>query len=235
VYIQDLLKNPKKFIADLATSAWVKQEKFKGRRGILNIADNIGGVSSPYCGWSFSRYWNSLFGFTWKMTPKEAAEKIKTDEDLLKLRSNPFFAVDNQHLWPNPLSLLGPGLEELVSDIGSEFVDTEIRYTGLDNYYTNNNAAHDKVKVKDWLLAEAFPATTLPMGANQNGKLRDNNIDMSGVKDNNGGCCKTSEDSWPRKEDGNLVWFHSDYKDIAYQHVFAFYEKIKELSKNRGL
>jgi hypothetical protein len=38
------------------------------------------------------------------------------------------------------------------------------------------------VKIKDWLLAEAFPATTLPMGANENGALTidGQNINMSG-------------------------------------------------------
>lgn len=187
--------------------------------------------ATRYCGWGFNgHYWKLALDLDLhrRYTPQEAHDEISDDS----LKSEPFFALDDRNFFPNPLNLLGPGLDELASDIGSEFVDVEVKYSGLDSYYTSNNAAHDKVKVKDWLLAEAFPATTLPMGANYSSEFTAlRNVDMSGVR-SNGGCCKTSVDSWPRKEDGNLVWFHSDYKDIAYQHVFTFYEKIKELSKN---
>lgn len=105
--------------------------------------------------------------------------------------------------------------------------------TGLKSYYTDNQPAQDKVTVKDWLLAEAFPATTLPMGANRYTFLEANNIDMSGVKDNNGGCCKTSEVLWPRnsKYIDQKEWRHSDYKDIAYQHVYGFYNRIHKLTE----
>jgi len=124
-------------------------------------------------------------------------------------------------------------LAELVSPNGSSFVDKLIRSDNdLNKYYTKNDAAHDKVKIKDWLLAEAFPATTLPMGANENGVMsKGKNIDMSGVKTSDGGCCKTSEGSWPRDSlyQGQRVWRHSDFKDIPYQHVYGFYNQIKRL------
>jgi hypothetical protein len=103
-----------------------------------------------------------------------------------------------------------------------------ISETGLKDYYKANEAAHAKVKVRDWLLAEAFPATTLPMGANPTNvfqNIEKQNIDMSATKENNG--CKTNEGSWPDDRKGE--WKHSDYKNISYQHVYEFYRKIKEL------
>jgi len=108
----------------------------------------------------------------------------------------------------------------------------------LASYYENNQKAQDLVTVRDWLLAEAFPATTLPMGANKYTPLEGNNIDMSGDSSDPQidqiACCKTNEAAWPRKMNGIGVWYHSDYKDIPYQHVHEFYRKIKELSGNRG-
>lgn len=199
----------------LAVSVWVKQEKYKGLRSIMNIADNIGGVSSPYCGWGFGDNYKEatwLPPFSRIYTPEEAAARIQDDE----LMSKPFF-------------VLGDSLDALASPAGSTFVD---RFVGedsfLDQYYTDNDAAHDKVKIKDWLLAEAFPATTLPMGANRYTPLEANNIDMSGDKTSPSRCCKTSEVSWPRKDtyNGNREWRHSDYRDIAYQHVYEFYKRI---------
>jgi hypothetical protein len=104
--------------------------------------------------------------------------------------------------------------------------------TGLSNYYEKNKAAHKLVTVKDWLLAEAIPATTLPMGANKNTiflDVEEQNIDMSASRDNKG--CKTSEALWPR--DDTFItdvgdWFHSDYKDVPYQHVFNFFKTIND-------
>ncbi|NTV15676.1 MAG: hypothetical protein HGA96_17395 [Desulfobulbaceae bacterium] len=201
----------------LAIAVWVKQEKFKGLQSALNIADNFGGVSSPYCGWGFGDNYKEatwLPPFSRLYTPEEAAARIN-DEDLL---SKPFFA-------------LGDSLDALASPAGSAFVDRFVRKDSfLDQYYTANDAAHDRVKIRDWLLAEAFPATTLPMGANENGKLTlpGQNIDMSGVKTPDGGCCKTREDLWPRKDtyNGYREWRHSDYKDMPYLHVYEFYKTL---------
>jgi hypothetical protein len=214
-------------LADLAISSWVKQEKFKGRRSILNPGDDVVGASSNYCGWSFNgHYWKlELLSVDHRRlyTPQEARDEIDEDE----LKAEPFFAFDNRHFFPNPLSLDNPSLDELASPTGSDFVERLISETNLKSYYTSNQAAQGKVKVKDWLLAEAFPATTLPMGANKNivfQNIEKQNIDMSLEK--GAGGCKTSEDLWPRKEEGVKVWFHSDYKDIPYQHVYEFYKKI---------
>jgi hypothetical protein len=208
----------------LAISTWVKQEKFKGRRKALNIADNIGGVSSPYGGWSFNPEWFVEDPYSIsdekekiKRSPQEAA--LLSDD---QLRKGPFFNLRIAELVS----------EDSASTEPSDFVMKKIFDTGLTDYYKHNEKAHKLVTVKDWLLAEAIPATTLPMGANKFAPLEGNNIDMSEDSSVGGKCCKTSEDLWPREEDGKGVWFHSDYKDIAYQHVFMFYKKIKELSGN---
>jgi hypothetical protein len=232
VPLAEIMKNLSKYKEYLSIAVFVKQEKYKGRRSFFNPADNIGGVSSSYCGWGFGRDWNTYLDIPmpWKISPQKAAEEIP-DTNAAQLQTKPFFAVDNRHLWPHPSSLLDQSLGDLISEIGSDFVNTEVRYTGLDSYYTQNAAAHDKVKVKDWLLAEAFPATTLPMGANKNIVFQDTekqNIDMSGVKTPQGGCCKTNEDLWPKNRNGE--WWHSDYKDISHPHTSEFYKKIKMLT-----
>ncbi|HBI15455.1 MAG TPA: hypothetical protein DDY20_08085 [Desulfobulbaceae bacterium] len=238
VNIFELLKNLDNFNSYLSISTWVKQEKFKGRRSFFNIASNLCGFSSSYCGWSFNTDWDvakeppedNPDGTPVKVhrTPAQAA-LIPTDA----LQKNPFFSLPT-------FKLFGADLAELVSDIPedpapSTFVMKNISETDLTGYYENNQPAHELVKVRDWLLAEAFPATTLPMGAKRNPILyqREQNVDMSGVKDETGGCCKTSEDLWPREDpEIGRPWFHSDYKVVPYQHVNSFYKKIKELIGN---
>jgi hypothetical protein len=209
----------------LYISTWVKQEKFKGRMTASNPFDNIGGVSSPYGGWSFNHYWwvedpsTISDGKEWMKMPPEEAAGITAD----KLRKDPFFDLR---------------IAELVSDdpndtAPSDFVMKWVSDTGLTDYYKDNEVAHKLVTVKDWLLAEAIPATTLPMGANENGIIKkEQNIDMSGVATPDGGCCKTSEGLWPREERylDQRVWKHSDYKDVPYQHAYGFYKKITKLS-----
>jgi hypothetical protein len=216
----------------LATSTWVKQEKFKGRRSILNIADNLGGVSSSYCGWSFNNDWYGpdpeVPDLSIKQDPSEAA--LIEDSELI---SNPFFDLPKTKLFGIDLADL---ISEDPSDISpSDFVMKYVSETPLADYYTKNMAAHGKVVVRDWLLAEAFPATTLPMGANENSLLRNDiqNVDMSGdSSDPQIECCKTSEALWPRASSlltNNRDWRHSDYKDVPYQHTFNFFKNIKGL------
>ena len=112
------------------------------------------------------------------------------------------------------------------SSIATTFLDSLIDDTALKDYYTDNEPAHKLVNVKDFLLAEGIPAITLPMGANENGKLIfnqvSNNINMSAT-------CKTNEDDWPNKRDGD--WYHSDYKEMPFQQVYKFYKEINNLTK----
>ena len=85
----------------------------------------------------------------------------------------------------------------------------------------------EELSVRDFLLAEAIPTTTLPMGANkldirENFDPDANNFDMSEE-------FMTETVNWPSKRNGE--WHHSDFKEMPYQHVRKLYEKFIELMK----
>jgi pimeloyl-ACP methyl ester carboxylesterase len=206
------------YVKGFGTYAWVKQEKFKGTEYWLG---GVGGASSDFCGWGFNLddtdengdglYYNKdAFLFKTMKTTWELGDIGSFD-----LIHHPFFTK-------NPV--------ELFEDAGSDFVDANV---GDQPVIREEWNVLGDVKVRDWLLAKAFPALTLPMGANPNNAegWRRNNFDLSA-----GSVFKTDSDRWPRTElTGEIrtpVWYHSDYKDITYQHVYKFYDKIVELSEN---
>jgi len=206
-------------------------EEMYGRRDLRGVAGgvsggdspaaviNAGGAASPYCGWGFSPYWTTIGegGVVRTLPPSEAAGRISDAE----LKTHPFFRLHAPGLFN------GPGLDDLVKDTGGDFVNKPVSATGLTGYYEANKAAHSKVTVRDWLLAEAFPATTLAAGAKKNAVLRapGQNINMSPSEDDPNGFM-TNAKRWPREEQGKAVWYHSDYKDVPYQHTYGFYKKI---------
>ena len=107
----------------------------------------------------------------------------------------------------------------------SEFVDQMVGdLDDFKDYDFENDMVKKHVKVRDWLLGVAFPAITLPMGANELstfGFSSQNNIDMSTD-------CKANAAHWPRGDDyipGNGEWRHSDYKDLPYQLPSHFMRK----------
>ena len=204
------------------------------------------GVASDYCGWRYSSAyrngtWNPFNLFLKKFSPEEAA--TLTDE---QLRTEPFFEVGGNSLGDG--KSLDCLLENSMVEVNgtdksltpSEFVDQMVGdLDDFKDYDFENDMVKKHVKVRDWLLAIAFPATTLPMGANPLGVgLGDdgkpifpdkNNIDMTAT-------CMTDSLLWPRTEkfegkDDVPSWFHSDYKDIPYQHTWKFYQKINLLMK----
>ncbi|MEH0007972.1 MAG: alpha/beta hydrolase, partial [Flavobacteriales bacterium] len=205
---------------NLGVYAFVKQEKYKGRKQLVNI----GGASSPYAGWGYNFDLNTGSGWSKllmtgpmktyrKYTPIEAKEEIIDVNNGDILKTKPFFTA-------NPPELFDP-------NTGSDFVTKKVKdVPDLKNYYTKLEA--EEVAVRDWLLAEAFPATTLPMGANPNDNiLEKKNIDMS-LK------LMTNTDSWPDERiitNGVKEWWHSDYKDLSYQHTYKFYNKVVSESK----
>ncbi|MGL4853871.1 MAG: alpha/beta hydrolase, partial [Lentisphaeria bacterium] len=203
-----------------ATYAWVKQEKFKG----LTDGISSGGMDSPFCGYSVnndsSSYW-SLSGEIEKGTNIVNDSNYISDE---RLRENPFFRLSVKSSFP---------LKELVGELSSvnRFLATSIDGSSLKNYYTYNQKVQPHVTVREFLLAEAFPATTLPLGANAlgiQGFLDSNNIDMSSACKANVG--NAPNYTWPHLEKINNiytpVWHHSDYKDVPYLFTYPFYKKI---------
>lgn len=214
--------------SDFSDKAWVKQEKFKGR--VNDLAVNAGGVGSPYAGWEFNLFEPA---YTKKETvttpagtmaevdvPKSPAEIGTLSEEFMEgLKTKPFFR-------PYPPEILD-------NATGSRFVIKKVGETTLKDYYTDVDAGN--VPVRDWLLAEAFPATSLPMGANVNRAIEDvKNINMSKTGTEGiiteGLLCE-----WPRKTKINDIsinqWFHSDYKDVSYQHVNKFYKRIVQMAR----
>ncbi len=218
--------------------SWVKQEKFKGRRdrigNIPQVGADVGGSSSNYGGWSFNSGYSKWSPLSLNQkrhyTPEEAALEIGGTA----LKPVPFFALDVWHLFSDPDSILEPSLDNLVESVGgvtpSDFVLKKVSETGLKGYYANNASAHGRVLVRDWLLAEAFPATTLPMGGNENGKLiiEGHNLNMAIL-------FKTNEALWPRGSSfvpSVRDWWHSDFKDVPYQHTCEFYKRVEFIIGN---
>jgi hypothetical protein len=73
------------------------------------------------------------------------------------------------------------------------------------------------------LLAEMIPAISLPVGANYTDKLFGNNYDMPLSFIENG--------RWARpRENGLLLWRHSDVKNVAYVYVKNLFRKLTEIS-----
>ncbi|MCX8044925.1 MAG: alpha/beta hydrolase [Desulfobacterota bacterium] len=193
-----------------ADKAWVKQEKFKGRAGALII--NAGGVESPFAGWGFNENHSH-----YNRKPEDLG--ILDNVFIENLKRKPFFRAE-------PFELFD-------SRSGSTFVMRNAGQTSLKDYYKNLDARH--VPVRDWLLAEAFPATSLAMGGNFTKAVRESqNINLSSIGDKGiiteGFLCQ-----WPRKINLNdnyiNQWFHSDYKDVSYQHVNKFFKRIVGLCR----
>ena len=192
---------------------WVKQEKFKGTG---NFLAGLAGGSNDFCGWGFNMLDNDEDGSPLYYNLNEDEKPYVKQPDELSLDSydlvhQPFFKPYPRELFQDGASHLINATIESQPEICAEWIV--------------KNAT-----VRDWLLAKAFPALTLPMGANPNNaeNWKKNNFDMLPS-------FATSQARWPRTEteEGREkpVWFHSDYKDIAYQHVHKFYEKIVDLTK----
>jgi hypothetical protein len=76
------------------------------------------------------------------------------------------------------------------------------------------------------LLAEAIPALSKPVGANNTSALDDRNFNMPAqfVIDPN---------VWPRgKQEGTgiALWHHSDMGQIAYPYLCRFYNQLVSIS-----
>jgi alpha-tubulin suppressor-like RCC1 family protein/pimeloyl-ACP methyl ester carboxylesterase len=194
---------------------WGKQEKFKGTETWFA---GFGGGTSEYCGWGFnleySPYYNTFWYELWLNKDMKLPAELG-DISGFDLIHHPFFK-------PNP--------SQLFEDGGSDFVNARVEDQPV---ISNEWKVLGDVKVRDWLLAKAFPALTLPAGANKLGKIGgdERNFDMPSLY-------KTDSEKWPtsRNERINNIdvksWWHSDYKDIAYQHVYLFYKKIVYLTEN---
>jgi len=91
-----------------------------------------------------------------------------------------------------------------------------------DIYGDGGSAVAADIQVRIKILAEAIPATSRAAGRNAIPLFGSGNTDMMTFKVN----------GWPqaRITDDDLIgrWFHSDFKDVTYLHVYKLYDDITE-------
>jgi hypothetical protein len=86
-----------------------------------------------------------------------------------------------------------------------------------------SNGGQNAAANRDRYLAEAFPARTLPAGANALSILNpvaqpSRNIDMMNLKN-----------GWPAVRGLDQNWRHSDLREVAYLRVHRFYDQLVTL------
>jgi len=184
---------------EFGRNSWVLQEKWKGRAPI----GGAGYGGTTVMGWGFNS--DDYYPYIpWEADTADWLAQKKLDANT-KIMSNeliekPFFR--------RPMSLNGLStlFDPVIGGPGSDYA-----------------ADH-----RNWLLAEALPALTLPTGGHDGErmkvKLNKNNIfDMNANKN-----------GWPveRIKQKNTDWWHSDIKDIAFSFT---YKVIAELLRRGGL
>jgi hypothetical protein len=109
------------------------------------------------------------------------------------------------------------------------FVTTDIQYftgpswiLGLYQAESGNAVAADPAK-NIQLLADAFPALTLPVGANMVAALNPpneiRNFDMQA----------DFENAWPSSRSPAYEWHHSDFDYVAYPFTYQLFSKMVKL------
>ena len=85
------------------------------------------------------------------------------------------------------------------------------------NLFTIADASY-REELRAKFLADAIPATSFAAGANFTGGLKDNYNMQSGTPN-----------GWPRVDsDDNVIWQHSDIKNVAFYFTFELFKKINE-------
>jgi len=182
--------------------AWALQEKLKGLKISVPI---IGSAGSAYGGWQFTH--NHFSDSVHVGTPSAAASQTLTDQSLI---TDPVF---------DPGFSLGgtPPIKEarvIHADSPGWIAD-------LTDAAKGNSVAE---RHGNQLLAEAFPARTLPAGANALRRFQGSNFNMPSQ-------FITSKPRWPRRDsvDDVIEWRHSDVKEVAYPHLYQLFKKWCEL------
>ena len=117
---------------------------------------------------------------------------------------------------------------EKMSTVDANAIDPAILATkpffkkgGLMDEVLDMNGSDAAKTNRDQMLAESFPALTLPVGANKTGGLlatnSNDNYDMQTKFETN------NSSGWPRDKQ---QWMHSDVKNVAFLYVFNLFEAI---------
>ncbi|QBG49014.1 hypothetical protein EGM51_17000 [Verrucomicrobia bacterium S94] len=213
--------------------AWQLQEMYKGLDQIPIINAPGGGISK-YGGWGFIedgdswhiKEWFKIFDVG-PRKPRLYFEKLEDTDENRETRDE-FRAL----LQIDPLFRHEP--EELFSENAAAFAAGTIgSHGGNLEYHTGDNDLDiSQVKIRDWLLAKAFPSRTRPMGSTLNAKwpITMANFDMSDP--DTAKTLMTDSGKWWHKDDDNQIeWRHSDLKNMPYVHVYKLYEKITGMEK----
>ena len=199
---------------------WVLQEKCKGDKiSLLGLAH----VGSDYGGWGFNVFDGYLSSYPiWYAPvidgrlPKTPAQIGTPTQDMLDgSRYNPLFKSG----WGNYDG----------SDPAKTVVDTDTSYfTGpawIMGLYTTSGGdtiTSDPTK-RTQLLAEAIPALSLPVGANETSALGSRNFNMPALF--------TDGVHWPRNIPNNVPeWRHSDIDNIAYPYIYKLFNQLVFIS-----
>jgi Regulator of chromosome condensation (RCC1) repeat/Alpha/beta hydrolase of unknown function (DUF900) len=192
-------------ISDHGIYAWAFQEKLKGLQRIVGLGPISVQVGSTYGGWQFTH--NYFFDPVHVGTPSAALSQTFSDQSLM---TEPIFDPGFSLGGTPPIKearVLHRGAPSWIADLTDESrgsVTAELH--------------------RNQLLAEMFPATTLPAGANPITKLESANVNMPEL-------FITDRSSWPNKRTFADVpeWRHSDIKQIAYSHLYQVFIKWKTI------
>jgi hypothetical protein len=184
----------------LGKFAWALQEKLKGRIRELQSFPLLGSV---YGGWGFTHN----IGHP-PHTPVAAEVATMTDSSF---QAQPIFDPGFNLIEHSPGPANPSGYVSVEPHGPTWIIDLTDPSKGSDIAASHSNT----------LLAEMFPATTLPIGSTFQPSLGlENNFDMQ----------TEFKESWPvERQDED--WRHSDLKQIAYPFIFHLFDRIVELGK----
>jgi hypothetical protein len=176
--------------------AWALQEKLKG----LQVDLGVGRCGSTYGGWQFSHNFDSPGPI-----PSDQVARLS----MASLTANPVFdpGFTVRTSPPPPEGQVPP--KDIHRGAPMWIID-------LTDSTKGSAAAAEHA---NQLLAEMFPARTLPAGANTVDPLENRNFDMPVLFSN----------SWPNERGEITDWLHSDLKVVAYPYMFRLFDKWKQL------
>jgi probable HAF family extracellular repeat protein len=195
-------------VVDVALSggrfSWALQEKLKGRQ----VSVVLGHLGSTYGGWQFSA---NIF------PPGIASPEQALSLSDSTLAMNPVFDPGFTLRFDPPPPNGTPPPKDVRLGAPSWIADLTDPSKGSVTAQAHANE----------LLAEMFPARTLPAGANRITGLasvtsEDHNVDMPAA-------FITDTNEWPNGDavfNGRLLWLHSDFKTIAYSHICRLYQTM---------
>jgi hypothetical protein len=185
--------------------AWASQEKLKGRR----VTDPILGlyVGSTYGGWGFTSSYDD------STPPAPPHPHTPT--------ANEAAGMSNQSLVTMPVFDPGYSLN----------YTTKVPHSGAPSWIASltesANGSATAYANRPQLLAEMFPARTLPAGANlvqSFGATANFNMPAQFI---------TDLTAWPNSASYNGVreWRHSDAREVAYTYFYKLFDKFKQLGE----